>query len=203
MPIVVKDEPDEPSPSGKNASLITRRDLLQRAAWIMAASGVPFGAKLYAQDVSPVISPAMTTLSNYMSEAQSRVLPDKVMDEAKHHILDTLAAMISGSELPPGRRAIQFARAYGGEKVATIAGSQLLCGPVAAAIVNGELAHSDETDDYYSSGGAHPACSIVPATLATGEQFDIDGMHFLRAVALGYDIGLRVLKTVGYGTFVR
>ncbi len=185
--------------TGFRFPVVSRRDLLRRAAWIAAASGLPYGAKLYALDVSPV----MTTLSTYMSEARNRTVPDKAADEAKHHILDTLGAMISGSQLPPGRRAIQFARAYGGEKVATIVGSQLLCGPIEAAMVNGELAHSDETDDYYSSGGAHPGCSIVPATLAIGEQFDIGGLHFLRAVALGYDIGLRVLKTVGDGMFVR
>ena len=193
----MRDAKDENSSAG--ISVLTRRDLLQRAAWIAAASGIPWGARLYAQDVSPV----MTKLSTYMSEARGRTMPEKAMDETKHHILDTLAAMISGSELPPGRRAMQFARAYGGEKVATIVGSQLLCGPIEAAIVNAELAHSDETDDYHSVGGAHPGCSIVPATLAIGEQFDIDGMTFVRAVALGYDIGLRVLRTVGDGTFVR
>ena len=193
----MRDAKDESSPSG--ISVLTRRDLLQRAAWIAAASGVLCGARLYAQDVSPV----MTKLSAYMSEARGRAMPDKAMDETKHHVLDTLAAMISGSELLPGRRAMQFARAYGGEKVATIVGSQLLCGPIEAAIVNAELAHSDETDDYHAVGGAHPGCSIVPAALATGEQFDIDGTTFVRAVALGYDIGLRVLKTVGDGTFVR
>jgi len=188
---------DKRSPSAH--SVLTRRDLLQRAGWIAAAAGVPGSARLFAQDVSPV----MTKLSAYMSEARSRAMPDKAMDETKHHILDTVAAMISGTELPPGQRAMQFARSYGGDKVATIVGSRLLCGPIEAAIVNAELAHSDETDDYHAVGGAHPGCSIVPATLAAAEQFDIDGMTFVRAVALGYDIGLRVLKTVGDGTFVR
>src|SRR5258707_10435143 len=32
-----------------------------------------------------------------------------------------------------------------------------------------------------------------------GEQFGISGTHFLRAVALGYDIALRAMKTVGPG----
>jgi 2-methylcitrate dehydratase PrpD len=178
---------------------IDRRELLRRAGWVIAASGLPFGAVGHAEDVSPV----MAALSTYMSQAGNRAVPDKVMDEAKHHVLDTVAAMISGSELPPGRQAMQFARNYGGEKIATVVASQVLCGPIEAAIVNAELAHSDETDDYYSSGGAHPGCSIVPATLATGELFGIDGMHFLRAVTLGYDIAIRVLRTVGDGPFVR
>ncbi len=64
---------------------------------------------------------------------------------------------------------------------------------------DGELAHSDETDDDFTTGGAHPGCAVVPAALASGEQFGISGAHFLRAVALGYDIAMRAMKTVGPG----
>src|SRR5437870_11885612 len=94
--------------------------------------------------------------------------------------------MVSGSELPPGRQAIKFARSYGGEKVATVVASNILCGPIEAAFANGELAHSDETDDDFTTGGAHPGCALVPAALAAGEQFVISGTHFVRAVTLGY-----------------
>ena len=79
-------------------AIFTRRGLLQRAAWLTAAAAFPCAAEIAAQDVSPV----MTALSNYMSEARNRELPDKVLQETKHHILDTIAAMVSGSELPPG-----------------------------------------------------------------------------------------------------
>ena len=123
-----------------------------------------------------------------MAEARNRALPDNVVQETEHHILDTIAAMVSGSELAPGRMAIEFARAYGGEKIATVVASHVLCGPIEAAFANGMLAHSDETDDDFTTGGAHPGCAVVPAALASAEQFGISGTHFLRAVALGYDI---------------
>jgi 2-methylcitrate dehydratase PrpD len=141
----------------------------------------------------------IATLAAYMSEAHKRALPDKVMQEAKLHILDTVAAMVSGSELPPGRGAIRFARAVGGQKIATVVASQVLCGAIDAAFANGELAHSDESDDDYTAGGAHPGCAIVPAALALGEQFGISGMHFVRAVTLGYDVGMRAYKTLDRG----
>src|SRR5262249_58917746 len=50
-------------------------------------------------------SPAMAALSAYMSEAAGRALPADVAEQAKHHLIDTLAAMISGSHLPPGQAA--------------------------------------------------------------------------------------------------
>jgi 2-methylcitrate dehydratase PrpD len=178
---------------------MTRRDWLQHAAWISAAATFPNLVAAFSQEVSPSTSPVMEKLSTYMAEARNRPLPDNVVQETKHHILDTVAAMISGSELPPGRAAIQFAQAYGGEKIATVVGSPILCGPIEAAFANGELAHSDESDDDFTTGGAHPGCAIVPAALASGEQFGISGTHFLRAVALGYDIAMRSMKTVGPG----
>jgi 2-methylcitrate dehydratase PrpD len=144
--------------------------------------------------------PVMIKLSTYMSEAQGRALPGEVLEKAKHHILDTFAAMISGAELAPGRAAIQFARAYGGEKVSTIAASNVLCGPIEAALANGVLAHADETDDSWPSGW-HPGCNVVPAALATGEKFGITGAQFVRAVTLGYDIGARMLIALRPGVF--
>jgi 2-methylcitrate dehydratase PrpD len=145
------------------------------------------------------IHPVMSTLSNYMSAAAGRELPNSVVRETKHHILDTVAAMVSGADLIPGRHALRFARAYGGARISTVVASDILSGPIEAAMVNGVLANADETDDNYSTGGAHPGCAIVPAVLAVGEKNGIDGTRFIRAVALGYDVGLRAFKLVAKG----
>ena len=62
---------------------------------------------------------------------------------------------------------------------------------------NGMLAHSDETDDSHAPSHSHPGCSVVPVALAAAEQFDAEGTRFLRAIALGYDIGPRFTMTLG------
>jgi 2-methylcitrate dehydratase PrpD len=187
--------------SEKGAGSFTRRSLLQSTLWLLPAT--VFLAKLEAlglEAAAPDLSPVMLKLSTYMAAASATELPEKVVQDAKHHILDTIAAMVSGSELTPGRDAIQFARTYGGgQKVATVVASKILCGPIDAAFANGELAHADESDDDYTSGGAHPGCAVVPAALAIGEQFQISGTHFLRAVTLGYDLGMRAYKTLKGG----
>ncbi len=178
---------------------LTRRNLLQQAAWISTAAAWPRIAWAAAEDAKLAISPVMQKLSAYMAEARDRPLPARVAQETAHHILDTMAAMVSGSELQPGRLAIEFARSYGGEKISTVVASNILCGPIEAALANGQLAHSDETDDDFTTGGAHPGCAVVPAALAAGERFGVSGTHFLRAVALGYDVAMRAMKTVGPG----
>jgi 2-methylcitrate dehydratase PrpD len=175
---------------------------LQQAVWFSAAAALPrvvWAAAQEAGAAAPAISPVMEKLSAYMAEARDRALPPNVVQETEHHILDTIAAMVSGSDLLPGRMAIEFARTYGGEKLATVVASKVLCGPIEAALANGQLAHSDETDDDFTAGGAHPGCAVVPAALAMGEQFGISGTHFMRAVALGYDLAMRAVKTVGPG----
>jgi 2-methylcitrate dehydratase PrpD len=184
------------------ASSLTRRDLLEFAGLAIVAAAFPNqiaspSTSATRRSTQPNLSSIMEALSTYMSEATGRALPDEVAEIAKQHILDTLAAMISGSELPPGRIALQFASAYGGKEVATVVASDFLCGPIEAALTNGMLAHADETDDSHSPSQSHPGCAVVPAALAAGERFGISGAHFLRAVALGYDIGPRFTVTLG------
>jgi len=182
-------------PSKKGFSGLTRRSWLQSTGWIIAAGAFSRVTKWASAEISPV----MDKLSTYMTEARNRELPEKALRETDHHILDTVAAMVSGSDLLPGREAIKFARNYGGERIATVVASKVLCGPIEAALANGQLAHSDESDDDYTAGGAHPGCAVGPAALAVGEQFGISGTHFMRAVALGYDICMRCMKTMGPG----
>src|ERR1700674_4629729 len=152
-------------------------------------------ARVFAQASGP--GPVMNALSAYMSAAGTRALPAEIAEHAKHHLLDTLASMISGSELPPGQAALRYIRAHGGKGPATIAGTMLTASPVDAALANGVMAHADETDDSHNASRSHPGCAVVPAALAAGEQFGIDGARFLRAVTLGYDIGTRVVLAMG------
>ena len=180
------------------ADNLSRRHLLKLAAALPVSAGIgELSLSARPASAAPATSSLMSTLSTYMSEAASRTLPEEIVEKTKQVILDTVAAMISGAELPPGKFAIQFARAHKGQKIATVAASNVVGGPIEAAMANGMLAHSDETDDTHSFSQSHPGCSVVPAALATGEQFGIDGTRFLRAVTLGYDIGPRVTATLG------
>src|SRR4029434_4651129 len=88
-------------------------------------------------------------------------------------------------------------------RVATVVGSDVLCGPIEAALANGVLAHADESEDSHAPSLSHPGCAVVPAALAVGDTIGIDGRHFLRAVALGYDVGPRVTMCLGVPALAR
>jgi 2-methylcitrate dehydratase PrpD len=177
---------------------VNRRQALAFAAKAMVGLSV-LPSRVIAQASGP--GQVMATLATYMGAAAQRPLPAEVAEHAKHHILDTLASMVSGSELPPGRAAMRYAQAHAGKGTATIAATSLAVAPVDAALANGVMAHADETDDSHNASRSHPGCAVVPAALAAGEAFGIDGPRFLRAVVLGYDIGPRVILAMGGAAF--
>src|SRR5579863_1304799 len=98
---------------------MTSNNLSRRSILIAAASAIPLRAAVSAP------SPVMARLSSYMSRQSlgqllpgGSPLPEEALEHTKRHILDTFAAMVSGSELAPGRFAINFARAHATEKTA-------------------------------------------------------------------------------------
>jgi 2-methylcitrate dehydratase PrpD len=150
-------------------------------------------------DAAETVSPITRALSEYVATALDRPLPPEVAEKTSHHLLDTLAAMVSGSRLVPGRRAIAYVRAQGGSRQATVVGSRCVTTGVNAALANGMSAHADESDDSHDGGRFHPGCAVVPAALATAELADRDGASLVRAIALGYDIGARFVIALGLG----
>ena len=141
----------------------------------------------------------MSRLSQYIVEAGGKSLPEAVAEKAKHHILDTMAAMVSGSRLKPGGLAIKFVRAQGGTPEAQVIGADFLSPAINAAMANAFMAHSDETDDSHAPSLTHPGCAIVPAALAVAEKENASGEAFLRAVVLGYDVSSRIGRVMGIG----
>jgi 2-methylcitrate dehydratase PrpD len=139
----------------------------------------------------------MRRLAGYLAQAADRPLPAAVAEKARHHLLDTLAAMVSGACLLPGLRAIDYVAALGGTREALVPGSRLVTSAVNAALAGGMCAHADETDDSHQPAFFHPGCGIIPAALAMAERGQASGAALLRAVVLGYDVGARMNLALG------
>ena len=142
------------------------------------------------------VSSTMLTLSNYISKAVERDIPKKVTERAKLHLVDTFAAMISGSRLEPGKMAIAYIKNMGGKPESGIIGTKIVTTAQNAALVNGMFGHADETDDTHPPSLTHPGTSVVPSALAIAERGRLSGAELLRSVTLGYDVCSRILLSL-------
>src|SRR6266403_3608673 len=126
----MEDDAAERSPETRPG--LTRRNLFELTG--LAAAAAAFPSPIFSADSrgnaatssSPSADSVMARLSAYMGEASARSLPQDVVEKTKQHVLDTLAAMISGTALRPGKAALDFARAYGGKEICTVVASDIL-----------------------------------------------------------------------------
>jgi 2-methylcitrate dehydratase PrpD len=151
-----------------------------------------------AAPANQALSDEIVALSTYMAEAARRPLPAEVARKTRWQLLDTLGAVVSGTQLAAGLQGSRFAASMGGVEEALAVGSRALLPAAQAAFANAMAAHGDETDDSHLIGRCHPGCAIVPAALAVAERQDADGPALLRAIALGYDVCVRVNVALGF-----
>jgi 2-methylcitrate dehydratase PrpD len=64
-----------------------------------------------------------------------------------------------------------------------------------AAFVNGTAAHGEDFDDTFEGGPVHAGAVLVPAVLAAGERYGLDGAAALKGIAVGIETMCR-LSTV-------
>ncbi len=136
-------------------------------------------------------------LAAYMANARFEHLPEHIVQQAKFRVIDTLAAMISGSHLKAGVMAIRYARTLGGTQESSVVATDIMTSAANAALANGMFAHADETDDFEPTTKAHPGSHVVPAALAMAQRENSSGADLITAVALGYDVCCRFLLALG------
>lgn len=142
-------------------------------------------------------APITSAVADYCAGALASPLPPHAAERARLHLLDTLAAMISGSRLPAGVAALRYAAGLPQAGEACIPGTGLRLSTADAALVNGMTAHADETDDTHAASLTHPGSVVVPAALAMAERVGASGEALLRSVALGYDLCARSSMALG------
>src|SRR6266700_343083 len=188
----------------------TRRWLINASGAAILSSAIPVTAARAQTAAAPApgaatdaardsVSPAATALADYVAKALDRELPAEVVARTKLHVLDTFAAMVSGSRLKPGALAARYVDSLGGKPQAMVIGTGIVTSTVHAALANGMSAHADETDDTNPIGPVHLGCGAVSAALATGELVGRSGQDLLRAVTTAYDVGARMVAALGVG----
>jgi 2-methylcitrate dehydratase PrpD len=178
--------------------MMQRRQILQGVSGLVAATALrPFGTWRKPQERPAPAADVTGRLARYMVMARDRQLPPEVITAAKHRILDTLGAIVSGARLKPGTMAINYVQGLGGATEASVPTTGFKTTAVNAALASGMFAHADETDDFEPVTKAHPGCVVVPAAMAMAERENRSGEELLRSVTLGYDLCCRLLMALG------
>ncbi|MFD9663286.1 MmgE/PrpD family protein [Rhodococcus sp. NPDC059968] len=148
-----------------------------------------------------LIGSAAYTLASYATATKYETLPGEVADRAKLIVFDQLACGFVGAELPAGRIIGRYVDDLGGRPQSVVLGSPNRCSAPLAALANGTSGHADEFDSVHATsdflGTGHPAAIIVPAAAALAERQFCTGRDLVNAVALGYDVGARVISVTG------
>lgn len=134
------------------------------------------------------LDPITQAIGDHVSGTLSRDLSGALLEKTRDHLIDTVAAIVSGSRLPAGEAGLRYAETLGGLPQATVAGSSHRTNVVNAAQANAMAGHGDETDDFHVASITHPGCAVVPAALAIAEAKGHSGLDLIKAVAVGYDI---------------
>ncbi len=137
---------------------------------------------------------ATSQLASFIVEAS---VPATVRQTARRYLLDWLGSSLAGGEMRPPSLIREVVTALGGHAQATVLASGRRTSAPLAALANAAASHVLEMDDLDPGSIYHPAAPTVPAALAVGEQLNVDGDALLDAIAIGYEVGIRVGEALG------
>jgi len=119
-------------------------------------------------------------------------LPVKVRHQAKRCLLDTLGALIAGSQTPVAGLVESIARQQFAGDQATILISGNRVSAAGAALANGFFVNALDIDDGYRNVKGHPGACALPPVLAGAELAGTcNGRDFLTTLVIAYELGIR------------
>ncbi len=130
------------------------------------------------------------TLAEFAANVTFDDLPRQVVHQTKRLIFDSIGCTLSGYSSEKGYIARSFVKSLGGNPEATIIGSGERTSTPNAAFVNSNMGNAIDSDDTILM--SHPAVPTILAALPVAEKKGASGKDLITAVAVGYDIAIRV-----------
>lgn len=129
-------------------------------------------------------------LARWASSVTS-VSPD-VQQAAVHVVADAIAAAAAGHGLPGTIAARTAATRIWGPGASTIWFTGQRGSLSTAAFANAMATSILDLDDGHRAAAGHPGAAIVPSVLAEAEALGVSGEKALMAIAIGYEVGIRI-----------
>jgi 2-methylcitrate dehydratase PrpD len=143
------------------------------------------------------------TLAEWAHAVTYNALPEPVRELARQCVLDYVGVGLAGADDELARILLDEATEAGGAAQAAIIGHAARLPVLAAALVNGAIAHALDYDDVNLAMPGHPSVAILPALLALAEERKASGQAVIAAFVAGYETCCRVGMAMRPGHYTR
>lgn len=139
---------------------------------------------------------ATEVFGSYAQQYKQEILPAEVIHHAKRAVIDWHASLLPGLASAPLAQLEQVLSDDLDRGRAKL-GNGRAATSRAAALFNGTAAHAAEIDDSYRDAMYHPGAATIAAALAASQEAGGNGLSFLRALVLGYEVSTRIGVVMG------
>jgi 2-methylcitrate dehydratase PrpD len=141
-------------------------------------------------ELSDARVPVVEQLAEWICALDYASIPERVLERARHQVLNVLAAVHAGSETHAGRAVLAAARGFGGAGPCTVIPTGEKLPLHDAVLVNSAFSMALDYDDYLYMG--HTGHSAVLASWAIAEAEKSSTRDFITAQVIANEIGGRV-----------
>ncbi|MFC1986691.1 MmgE/PrpD family protein [Chloroflexota bacterium] len=150
--------------------------------------------------VDKEVTRSTRTLAEFVSKTTFEALPAEVIHEAKRLLLDSIGVTLAGARTEIGDITFKMLKYIGaGSGKGTVIGSKEKTSYLDAANANHRNGNALDADDAFN--GPHFGCPTSMAALAACEMAQASGKDLLTSIALGFDVGARVILALGPPSF--
>ncbi len=136
-------------------------------------------------------------IATFVYDSDHDTLPSDTLAMARLCFLDWLGSVYAGKGSRPAVSMLLVAKSLGGNPEATLLPDGSQSSAYMAALVNAAASHVMEMDDLHKESILHPAAPVIPAALAMAEREGASGRELLTAIAVGYEVAIRVGEAMG------
>lgn len=124
------------------------------------------------------------------------MLRAQTVDMCKLATLDWIGSAVAGGREQAGLMSLTVIKELGGYPQATLVAAREKTSCLHASLGNGICSHIVEMDDVHRTSILHAGAVVIPAALSVAEMRHATGREFIAAIAIGYEIAVRVGEAV-------
>ncbi|PWL18904.1 MmgE/PrpD family protein [Falsochrobactrum shanghaiense] len=135
---------------------------------------------------------AIVELAEFIARHPENVLPRDTRDTISLLVLDLIGATAAGLNSPLAQTAREGGLAVFGEGSVDVWLTSQKSSIIGAAMANGAAASALDIDDGHRGAAGHAGAGVIPAALAVAQAVGASDARIADAIALGYEVALRV-----------